>query len=78
MSPPSSFRNTPANDAQPAGEVALRANDPHKLRRLSGARLPALARIPRFIGPGPLNHAYLETKARRSGHRLYPNGGRDA
>jgi GTP cyclohydrolase II len=33
-----------------------------------------VARIPHVIEPGPLNHAYLETKAQRSGHLLYPNG----
>ena len=54
--------------------VLLMTNNPDKITQLSGAGIAVLARIPHVIEPGPLNHAYLETKAQRSGHLLYPNG----
>ncbi len=54
--------------------VSLMTNNPDKIAQLRQAGIPVLARIPHVIGPGPLNHAYLETKAQRSGHLLYPNG----
>jgi GTP cyclohydrolase II len=54
--------------------VSLMTNNRDKISQLSRAGIPVLARIPHVIEPGPLNHAYLETKAQRSGHLLYPNG----
>lgn len=44
-----------------------------KITQLSSAGIPVVARIPHVMEPGPLNHGYLETKARRSGHLLHPN-----
>jgi GTP cyclohydrolase II len=49
-------------------------NNLDKITQLSRAAIPVLARIPHVIGPGSLNHGYLETKAQPSGHLLYPNG----
>ena len=54
--------------------VSLMTNNRDKISQLSRAGIPVVARIPHVIPPGPLNQAYLETKARRSGHLLYPNG----
>ena len=54
--------------------VSLMTNNRDKISQLSRAGIPVVARIPHVIEPGPLNHAYLDTKARRSGHLLYPNG----
>jgi GTP cyclohydrolase II len=53
--------------------VALMTNNPDKIAQLGQAGMPVATRIPHVVAPGPLNHAYLETKARRSGHLLYPN-----
>ena len=54
--------------------VSLMTNNRDKIAQLNRAGIPVVARIPHVVEPGPLNHAYLETKARRSGHLLYPNG----
>ena len=54
--------------------VSLMTNNPDKIAQLDRAGMPVVARIPHVIGPGPLNHAYLETKEQRSGRLLYPNG----
>jgi GTP cyclohydrolase II len=54
--------------------ISLMTNNRDKIAQLSRAGIPVVARIPHVVEPGPLNHAYLETKARRSGHLLYPNG----
>jgi GTP cyclohydrolase II len=54
--------------------VSLMTNNPDKIAQLSSAGIPVVARIPHVMEPGPLNHGYLETKARRSGHLLYPEG----
>jgi hypothetical protein len=54
--------------------VSLMTNNLDKITQLSRAAIPVLARIPHVIGPGSLNHGYLETKAQPSGHLLYPNG----
>jgi GTP cyclohydrolase II len=50
--------------------VSLMTNNRDKIAQLSKAGIPVVARIPHVIEPGPLNHAYLKTKARRSGHLL--------
>ena len=49
--------------------VQLLTNNPDKLQQLAAHGIPA-ERIPHSIEPGPHNRAYLETKARRSGHLL--------
>jgi GTP cyclohydrolase II len=49
--------------------VAFMTKNPGKVSQLSGA-VPVVARIPNVLEPGPLNHAYLETKAGRSGRLL--------
>jgi GTP cyclohydrolase II len=53
---------------------SLMTNNIDKITQLSRAGIPAVARIPHVMEPGPLNQTYLETKARPSGHLLYPNG----
>lgn len=50
--------------------VSLMTNNRDKIAQLSKAGIPVVARIPHIIEPGPLNDAYLVTKARRSGHLL--------
>jgi GTP cyclohydrolase II len=50
--------------------VSLMTNNRDKIAQLSAAGMPVVARIPHVVEPGPLNHAYLTTKARRSGHLL--------
>ena len=54
--------------------VSLMTNNRDKIIQLGRAGIPVVARIPHVIEPGPLNHAYLETKARRAGHLLHPSG----
>jgi GTP cyclohydrolase II len=54
--------------------VSLMTNSRDKITKLGNAGIPVVARIPHVIEPGPLNHAYLRTKARRSGHLLVPSG----
>jgi len=49
--------------------VQLLTNNPDKIRQLAAHGIPA-ERIPHSIEPGLHNRAYLETKARRSGHLL--------
>jgi GTP cyclohydrolase II len=49
--------------------VQLLTNNPGKVRQLVAHGIPA-ERIPHSIEPGVHNRAYLETKARRSGHLL--------
>ena len=54
--------------------VSLMTNNRDKISELSRAGVPVVARIPHVMEPGPLNHAYLDTEARRSGHLVYPSG----
>ena len=49
--------------------VKLLTNNPDKVRQLVAQGIPA-ERIPHSIEPNLHNRAYLETKARRSGHLL--------
>jgi GTP cyclohydrolase II len=50
--------------------ISLMTNNRDKIAQLMKAGIQVVARIPHVIEPGPLNHAYLKTKARRSGHLL--------
>ena len=50
--------------------VRLLTNNPDKVRQLVALGMPVAERIPHEIPPGIHNHAYLATKARRSGHLL--------
>lgn len=50
--------------------VRLLTNNPDKMRQLSALGMPVVERIPHAIPPSVHNRAYLETKARRSGHLL--------
>jgi GTP cyclohydrolase II len=50
--------------------VALMTNNPHKVRGLAEHGLTVERRIPHAVRPCDENRAYLETKARRSGHFL--------
>jgi len=50
--------------------VRLLTNNPDKSRQLVALGMPVVERIPHAIPPGHYNRAYLETKARRSGHLL--------
>ena len=50
--------------------VRLLTNNPDKTRQLVALGMPVVERIPHAIPPGHHNRAYLETKARRSGHLL--------
>ena len=53
--------------------VRLITNNPDKMRQLGRHGLPVTGRIPHVMAPTAHNRAYLETKARRSGH-LLPTG----
>lgn len=50
--------------------VSLLTNNPDKARQLIAHGMNVVGRIPHAIPPGVHNRAYLETKARRSGHQL--------
>lgn len=50
--------------------VRLLTNNPDKARQLVALGVPVVERIPHAIVPSVHNRAYLETKARRSGHLL--------
>jgi GTP cyclohydrolase II len=50
--------------------VRLLTNNPDKARQLIAHGMNVVERIPHAIPPGIHNRAYLETKARRSGHQL--------
>ena len=50
--------------------VRLLTNNPDKMRQLTALGMPVVERIPHAMEPGAHNRAYLETKARRSGHLL--------
>jgi GTP cyclohydrolase II len=57
--------------------VRLLTNNPDKLRQLASYGIPAV-RVRHAIEPGRHNRAYLETKARRSGHLIGPHDTHDA
>jgi GTP cyclohydrolase II len=50
--------------------VRLLTNNPDKLRQLVAHGTNVVELVPHVIPPGLHNRAYLETKARRSGHQL--------
>jgi GTP cyclohydrolase II len=50
--------------------VQLMTNNPDKVKQLAQLGVPVSQRLPHAIEPGEHNRAYLETKARRSGHLL--------
>jgi GTP cyclohydrolase II len=50
--------------------VRLLTNNPAKVEALSREGIEVVERVPHAIAPTPHNHAYLATKARRSGHLL--------
>jgi len=50
--------------------VQLMTNNPDKVRQLAQLGVPVTQRLPHAVEPGEHNRAYLETKARRSGHLL--------
>lgn len=50
--------------------VQLMTNNPDKVKQLAQLGVPVSQRLPHAIEPGEHNRAYLETKARRSGHLI--------
>jgi len=50
--------------------IALMTNNPDKVAKLEAAGIHVQSRLPHAVAPNPHNRAYLETKARRSGHWL--------
>lgn len=48
--------------------VRLMTNNPNKVRQLQEYGIEVSARVPHLLPPTEHNRAYLETKARRSGH----------
>jgi GTP cyclohydrolase II len=50
--------------------VRLMTNNPAKVTGLSAQNITVVARVPLHAGRGPLNDAYLATKAAKSGHLL--------
>ena len=51
-------------------QVRLLTNNPAKVARLEGCGLTVTERVPLKVGENPHNHAYLATKAAKSGHIL--------
>jgi|SRR5579859_343690 len=54
--------------------VQVLTNNPRKLEALSALGVQVKGRLPLIMPPNPYNVFYLETKARKSGHLLYPEG----
>jgi GTP cyclohydrolase II len=50
--------------------VRLMTNNPDKVRQLEAHGVVVRERVPHLVRPNPHNAAYLETKARRSGHLI--------
>ncbi len=50
--------------------VRLLTNNPAKVARMEGAGVAVTERVPLKVGENPHNHAYLATKAAKSGHLL--------
>ena len=50
--------------------IKLLTNNPEKIKQLTAAGITIIERLPLIIEPTEYNKAYLETKARRSGHLL--------
>lgn len=51
-------------------QVRLMTNNPAKIARLDRDGIEVVERVPLRVGRGPENTAYLDTKARKSGHLL--------
>ncbi|WP_304617062.1 GTP cyclohydrolase II [Paracoccus sp. (in: a-proteobacteria)] len=51
-------------------QVRLMTNNPAKIARLDCDGIRVVERVPLRVGRGPENSAYLDTKARKSGHLL--------
>ena len=52
------------------GAVRLLTNNPAKVARMEGAGVQVVERVPLKVGENRHNHAYLATKAAKSGHLL--------
>jgi GTP cyclohydrolase II len=50
--------------------VSLMTNNPDKISKLEQAGVPVRNRVPHVVGANDHNRAYLETKAKKSGHLL--------
>jgi GTP cyclohydrolase II len=50
------------------GRVRLMTNNPAKVRRLEGCGIAVDERVPLAVGRNPTNAAYLDVKAKKSGH----------
>jgi GTP cyclohydrolase II len=50
--------------------IRLMTNNPNKLKELGRFGITISGRLPHVLPPNPHNRAYLETKARRSGHLI--------
>jgi GTP cyclohydrolase II len=55
------------------GSLRLLTNNPKKISELERYGIRVSGRVPHVIPPNAYNRAYLETKARRSGHLIGPN-----
>ena len=51
-------------------QVRLMTNNPAKVARMNANGLQVVERVPLKVGENPHNHAYLQTKASKSGHLL--------
>ena len=52
------------------GAVRLMTNNPAKIVRMESCGIDVVERVPLQVGDNPHNHAYLATKAAKSGHLL--------
>lgn len=52
------------------GQVRLMTNNPAKVAKLESCGIKVVERVPLRVGKNPHNHAYLATKAAKSGHDL--------
>lgn len=50
--------------------VRLMTNNPSKIARMESSGIAVTERVPLQVGGNPHNHAYLDTKAKKSGHLL--------
>lgn len=51
--------------------IRLLSNNPKKVSGLRAHGIEITARVPHLLPPNPHNRHYLETKARKSGHRIH-------
>jgi GTP cyclohydrolase II len=52
------------------GAIRLLTNNPHKMDMLAKTGIRIESRVPLKATPGKHNHAYLDTKVKKSGHLL--------